>query len=397
MEKTTRKEVSTEVLSLEESRLISSSIHFQELVDSINQAGSEIASNFFAIGEALSTIELNEYYKISGFDDVYSFAEKVFGFRQTSVKNYIAVYERFNGKKSDFDKDKYSFTQLVELLPVADADLKDYKPEMKIKEIRSKKTINSFSNAKKSALKLMTEVLPSFIISIYPEAEFVSTFSPAKKGSYSETNDKIIFTSKYQEKYLSYFLKIEYDPNEDGLFSIDAACGGFYDVRFNVLDDLKKIFSKEPENTGSSRYQKLKDYIDRKIQSYNENEKTKEDKKAAVSLQEKEERRLKREKMTLKNMDVRKTYLNDINNWSEFHSCLESSVSLRKLKVDYSRLSLSSGEVLINISLPRTYLSDSIKNNEWLGEYYYIYSESEHTLVSTTYQSIIDLLTKDFY
>lgn len=110
----------------------------------------DIAHGFMELGQDLKHIQDLKYYEIGGFDDVYQYAEKALGLKKTSVVNYIAVYEKF-GKHADLQSTyrdpALSFTQLVELVPVADNPelIKDIKPSTPVKEIRAKKAISKLS------------------------------------------------------------------------------------------------------------------------------------------------------------------------------------------------------------------------------------------------------------
>ncbi len=108
----------------------------------------EIDRNFLLIAERLARITYSGL--VSGyfcFCDIYDFAEERFGFCRTTTKNFISIYNSFMDGvhlKSDF-KD-YSYSQLVELLPLSYTERLGCSPSMSVRELRaykkSLKTVN---------------------------------------------------------------------------------------------------------------------------------------------------------------------------------------------------------------------------------------------------------------
>jgi hypothetical protein len=105
-------------------------------------ASRQVASGFIDIGKELVALRDDKgVLSACGYADIYDYSEKVLVFKRTSTKNFISVFERFgdqlsyNGKYRD-----YSFTQLVELLPVKD-NIEDYKPDMTVQAIRDQKLL----------------------------------------------------------------------------------------------------------------------------------------------------------------------------------------------------------------------------------------------------------------
>lgn len=109
-----------------------------------------VADGFIGIGLELSKLSKSPSVLTDcGYADVYDYGERVFGFKKTSVKNFIGVYDRFGAKGCgigaiDDSYKAYGFTQLVELLPVD--DVSSYKPEMTVLEIRDKKVLDRVSS-----------------------------------------------------------------------------------------------------------------------------------------------------------------------------------------------------------------------------------------------------------
>ncbi len=127
----------------------------------IKQCVYNIASNFIEIGFRLWECERYGYYKEAGFENVCDYAFAELGFKKSSTRNFIRVYERFF--KSDYIQDvshkfeygghavgnlfilneykNFSYSQLTELLSLSDEQIKTIAPTPKttVKQIRDKK------------------------------------------------------------------------------------------------------------------------------------------------------------------------------------------------------------------------------------------------------------------
>lgn len=122
-----------------------------DCVTKIVKSSSQVVTGFCHIGKELKTIRDQELYRFAGYDDVYAFSEAMFGYKETSTKNFIGLFDRFCEiqygdavLKADFKE--YSLTQLVELLPVDDHELSNYKPSMKVKDIRVDKKVSRLTD-----------------------------------------------------------------------------------------------------------------------------------------------------------------------------------------------------------------------------------------------------------
>lgn len=128
----------------------------------IKQCVYNVTSNFIEIGFRLWECEHYHYYKELGFDSVCDYALSELGFKKSSTRNFIRVYERFcdhdivkRASKSEGDtislcrgnycllhkyKD-FTYSQLTELLSLSDSQIKAIAPapEDTVKEIRNKK------------------------------------------------------------------------------------------------------------------------------------------------------------------------------------------------------------------------------------------------------------------
>jgi hypothetical protein len=92
--------------------------------------------SFMQIGEQLNNINENQLYLIEEFEDIYEFAETTFGFSKTLTSNYINVFLRFGNNPESIKG--YSYSQIIELLPVA-SELDSFDEKMTVAEIRREK------------------------------------------------------------------------------------------------------------------------------------------------------------------------------------------------------------------------------------------------------------------
>ncbi len=108
---------------------------------------SDIKRRYISLGFHLLEFDLNCYYMEFGFDNIFDFCEKNFGFDKSFVSRCMAVCRKFSLKqesgKSMFIDPKYkdySYSQLCEMVSIKDpAILSKCKPELSVKEIRSLK------------------------------------------------------------------------------------------------------------------------------------------------------------------------------------------------------------------------------------------------------------------
>lgn len=162
------------------------------VTEKIKMAMYEAAKQFVYIGFLLWEVKQYHYYKLSGYQDVYDYAEKELNFKKSSTKNFIAVAETFGNKyygqfnesyanlptmslKPEYKDFKYS--QLVEMLAMSDTKRKQITPDMTIKQIREIKKEPEF--ALEPEYETMSSELPE------PVQE------PTTKGQTSDQKNKI--------------------------------------------------------------------------------------------------------------------------------------------------------------------------------------------------------------
>ena len=88
------------------------------------------------IAVELNNIKTNEMYVDIGYDDFSSFSEKYFGLSKSQASRLTAVAETFLRPEFDGKYEKYSNSQLVEMLKANAAQLAKITPEMSVRAIR---------------------------------------------------------------------------------------------------------------------------------------------------------------------------------------------------------------------------------------------------------------------
>lgn len=114
---------------------------FGAAVKALDEAYDEVRGNFLKISALLTSIVANTAdLKLFGCKDIFEFAEKRWGYGSTSVKNFLAIAEKFmSGQELLPAAEGYGYSQLVELSSVPEAALSEFNSKMTIQEIRKKK------------------------------------------------------------------------------------------------------------------------------------------------------------------------------------------------------------------------------------------------------------------
>lgn len=141
---------------------------YKTVIEDIKKYSQEAVLNFLQIGRLFKRVKEEKLYEIEDYSSVYEFALNKFGYRETSVKNFIAVFDKYadttDVRYSCFyikeEYENYSFTSLVELLPISEDEIKEkYSPEMSIKEIRQSKLVSQLTESLQEKVKRYTEIV----------------------------------------------------------------------------------------------------------------------------------------------------------------------------------------------------------------------------------------------
>lgn len=88
------------------------------------------------IAVELNNIKINELYTDIGYDDFSTFSEKYFGLSKSHASRLTAVAETFLRPEFDGKYEKYSNSQLVEMLKANASQLARISPDMTVRAIR---------------------------------------------------------------------------------------------------------------------------------------------------------------------------------------------------------------------------------------------------------------------
>lgn len=132
----------------------------ETVTNRIMQCVYNVTSNFLEIGFRLYECERYKYYSEAGYDNVCDYALSELGFKKSSTRNFIRVYERFcdhdivkkalRTEKYGISRGNYiilqqyknfSYSQLTELLSLSDPQIEAIAPVPKdtVEDIRKKK------------------------------------------------------------------------------------------------------------------------------------------------------------------------------------------------------------------------------------------------------------------
>lgn len=132
----------------------------------IKEKMQSIITNYAEIGFMLHEISSKKLYELNGNKSIYDYAKERYDLAPTTVKNAIAVTQRFFVKDNEYraitvkkEAEGFGFSQLVELLTVEDEKLKDYLPSMPVKKIRELKALNNSDDAVKELISTNSELV----------------------------------------------------------------------------------------------------------------------------------------------------------------------------------------------------------------------------------------------
>lgn len=127
-----------------------------------------MSREFYQIGLRLKDIRDGQLYRIeynscgNYYDNVYSFANQKLGLKSTTVKTMVGIVERFGdgdklNNKLKIQFENYSFSQLVEMLPMADEHLALVSTDMTVAKIRELKKSLDFGQTSDQKIQPVAE------------------------------------------------------------------------------------------------------------------------------------------------------------------------------------------------------------------------------------------------
>lgn len=255
---------------------------YKSAIEDIIDYSNDAVESFLHIGRLFLYVKLNELYKLEDYVDIYDFALDKFGYKKTSVKNFINVFEKYSNydpeksvdlnNKWNFDLKEefegYNFTKLVELLPVPIDEIKsNYDKDLSVKEIRETKLIGQLTDQLKVSVNRYKEIIEL----LKQEFDLINTNLGDKYFKYKQKSNKI----DLDEVYLSdefCFSFVSFYVNFDGKnFKINF---NNYDL-LSITDEYISLIADEWFKKELSR---IKLYIEREKKDKEEKKIKKEEK-----------------------------------------------------------------------------------------------------------------------
>lgn len=226
-----------------------------------------IYTAYAEIGFLLHEINEKKLYLLNDNQSIYEYAKERFDLAPTTTKNVIAVSQRF------FEKDDYNnaslkkefigfgFSQLVELINVADDKIKDYAPSMSVRKIRQLKALDNTDADVKKLISTNSELvdftnyilnydyLGKHKLTVKIEASSNLGKSAAEISQYTFTTDMNYLLN------VNFKIAISKPKKSDNSFSIDIDAKGLkiatnsrnishVELRATSMDDLIHWFEE---------------------------------------------------------------------------------------------------------------------------------------------------------
>lgn len=130
----------------------------------VKQDITDVKKRYMSLGFHLHEMEMYRYHEELGYDNFYKCIEKNFHMDKSAVSRVIAVWNEFcskddsNSKKMWVDDkyEKYSYSQLVEMLPLKEKERFKVNADMTVSQIRSyKRSLKEKAKEQKSSTDIL--------------------------------------------------------------------------------------------------------------------------------------------------------------------------------------------------------------------------------------------------
>ena len=130
----------------------------------VKQDITDVKKRYMSLGFHLHEMEMYRYHEELGYDNFYECIEKNFHMDKSAVSRVIAVWNEFcskddsNSKKMWVDDkyEKYSYSQLVEMLPLKEKERFKVNADMTVSQIRSyKRSLKEKAKEQKSSTDIL--------------------------------------------------------------------------------------------------------------------------------------------------------------------------------------------------------------------------------------------------
>ncbi len=203
------------------------------------------------VAKALYRIKQEELYKdypvpntdnTQRFHEFDAFAQTMFSAKKSTISNYLALYERFGadsplrvkGIPPKFE-DKYSYTQLLLMLPLSAPELLTIKPSMScseikkyVKEQKEKNIVNSnrLENSQEVAEVVEDVRYKSYKLDTVENCkEFLKTYSNWDKVVEFKVDKSVV---NFYQIQLSDIMVVAYTSDNTGIYEIGVGKALFY-------------------------------------------------------------------------------------------------------------------------------------------------------------------------
>jgi len=260
---------------------------FSNLCQQIVNGSKNVLEGFLRIGRSFKIIEEKKLYLLDGYSNFYEFCEKKFNYKETSVKNMIAVYKKYKDNNTDDQSyfisvdekyEGYSYTALVEMLPIPEKEIqKRFTPDMSVNEIRKVKSIGQLTDELKTIIfnydhvfKLLSAEVENF------NNQYNKKIIKINKKDCDLTIENYYQRIAFEYRFYSYYLDSSLkEPLEMDYQSISSTSDEDIVKRFNnrfikkVKEDLKKKEKEKEEK--QAKKEEVKEYEDIYYYEFNNN------------------------------------------------------------------------------------------------------------------------------
>jgi hypothetical protein len=135
----------------------------KDFIKHVNEDLAQIKQPHFDIAFRLYEAKEKGYPPLLGYSDIYALSEEEFGLKKTSTATYISVCFEFMFGLPYYSKqwEAFSFSQLVEMLPINSYERWNIKPEMTVKQIRKWRQDNKVVDLPDGGFKRMKDLTPA--------------------------------------------------------------------------------------------------------------------------------------------------------------------------------------------------------------------------------------------
>ena len=304
----------------------------------------DIKRKFFKIGFRLNEANEFEYFKALGYPDIYALAEAEFGFKSTTTKNLMEVNRVYSdhlmssnalaGSTTHYRKftmeidpryDKYSQTQLVEMLPLSTEERAHVPADFKTQDLRDyKKAVGgrySYGIGYTEAIENPRKAVEEYRRVMEKSADYMSQKEKDKMISDSlKAIDKLIKPKSKTDDVPPGQLYLDEDENVTEFYQSQDEDPGQLTDQTQITDLSKFVLSKEEFAKQSADY--LQTEIPKRPIAHNfKNRKEREEfilneKNYTVSVLENEELNIKVRRLDLAN--GAKIYRTDWCSYNEY-------------------------------------------------------------------------------